>query len=65
MKLDESKNIGIKIENMFEALKKYANRCNVNWGFVRDYDKNDSLYLYNTKYTEKIENDNWILLKEI
>ena len=37
----------------------------VNWGFVRDYDKNDSLYLCNTEYTEDMENENWILLKEI
>ena len=61
----ESKNIDIKVENKFEALKQYANKYNVNWGFVRDYDKNDSLYLCNTEYTEDMENDNWILLKEI
>lgn len=36
----ESKNIDIKVENKFEALKEYANKYNVNWGFVRDYDKN-------------------------
>lgn len=61
----ESKNIDIKVENKFEALKEYANKYNVNWGFVRDYDKNDSLYLCNTEYTEDMENENWILLKEI
>lgn len=61
----ESKNIDIKVENKFEALKEYAKKYNVNWGFVRDYDKNDSLYLCNTEYTEDMENDNWILLKEI
>ena len=61
----ESKNIDIKVENKFEALKEYANEYNVNWGFVRDYDKNDSLYLCNTEYTEVMENDDWILLKEI
>ena len=58
----ESKNIDIKVENKFEALKQYANKYNVNWGFVRDYDKNDSLYLCNTEYTEDMENDNWKLL---
>ena len=61
----ESKNIDIKVENKFEALKEYANKYNVNWGFVRDYDKNESLYLCNTEYTEDMENDDWILLKEI
>lgn len=59
----ESKNIDIKVENKFEALKEYANKYNVNWGFVRDYDKNESLYLCNTEYTEDMENENWKLLK--
>ena len=61
----ESKNIDIKVENKFEALKEYSMRYNVNWGFVRDYDKNEQLYFCNTEYTEDMENDNWILLKEI
>ena len=61
----ESKNIDIKVENKFEALKQYANKYNVNWGFVRDYDKNDSLYLCNTEYTEDMENENWILLNDV
>ena len=61
----ESKNIDIKVENKFEALKQYANKYNVNWGFVRDYDKNDSLYLCNTEYTEDMENENWKLLSKI
>lgn len=61
----ESKNIDIKVENKFEALKEYSKKYNINWGFVRDYDKNESLYLCNTEYTEDMENDNWILLKYI
>ena len=61
----ESKNIDIKVENKFEVLKEYANKYNVNWGFVRDYDKNESLYICNTEYTEDMENDNWMLLKNI
>ena len=61
----ESKNIDIKVENKFEALKEYANKYNVNWGFVRDYDKNESLYICNTEYTEDMENDNCMLLKNI
>lgn len=61
----KSKNIDIKVENKFEALKEYSKRYNVNWGFVRDYDKNEQLYFCNTEYTEDMENDNWRLLKEI
>ena len=61
----KSKNIDIKVENKFEALKEYSKRYNVNWGFVRDYDKNEQLYFCNTEYTEDMENDNWILLKSI
>src|SRR5574344_536323 len=61
----DSKNIDIKVENKFEALKEYAKKYNVNFGFVRDYDKNESLYLCNTEYTEDMENENWKLLKEI
>lgn len=61
----ESKNIDIKVENKFEALKEYANKYNVNWGFVRDYDKNESLYFCNTEYTEDMENENWIILSKI
>lgn len=60
----ESKNIDIKVENKFEALKEYSKKYNVNFGFVRDYDKNNSLYLCNTEYTEDMKNDNWRLLKE-
>lgn len=61
----ESKNIDIKVENKFEALKEYAKSYNVKWGFVRDYDKNEQLYICNTEYTEDMENDNWMLLKNI
>lgn len=61
----KSKNIDIKVENKFEALKEYSKRYNVNWGFVRDYDKNEQLYFCNTEYTEDMENDNWELLKNI
>lgn len=59
----ESKNIDLKVENKFEALKKYSKKYNVNWGFVRDYEKNNHLYFCNTEYTDEMENDNWILLE--
>ncbi|HHT38693.1 MAG TPA: DEAD/DEAH box helicase family protein [Mollicutes bacterium] len=61
----QSKNIDIKVENKFEALKKYATEHNINFGIVRDYDKNGWLYLCNTEYTDDMGNDNWVLLKDI
>ena len=60
-----SKNIDIRVENKFLALKEYAEKHNLKWGFVRDYDKNDSLYICNTEYTEDMNNDNWIKLSEV
>lgn len=61
----ESKNIDIKVENKFAVLKNYAEKYNLKWGFVRDYDKNDSLYLCNTEYTEDMNNENWINLNNV
>ena len=60
-----SKNIDIKVENKFAVLKEYANKHNLKWGFVRDYDKNDSLYICNTEYTEDMDTDNWIKIEDI
>ncbi|MEG1793307.1 MAG: DEAD/DEAH box helicase family protein [Bacilli bacterium] len=61
----QSKNIDLKVENKFEALKRYSIKYNINFGFVRDYDKNESLYLCNTLYVEDMSNKNWILLNKI
>lgn len=61
----ESKNIDIKVENKFGALKEYSKKYNVKFGFVRDYDKNERLYVCNTEYTEDMENDNWKLLDNV
>lgn len=61
----KSKNVDIKVENKFEALKIYANKYNVKWGFVRKYDKNDDLYFCNTEYTDSMEGDNWVNIKDI
>ena len=58
----ESKNIDIKVENKFQVLKEYAKNHNLEFGFVRDYDKNESLYICNTEYTENMNSDNWKLL---
>ena len=61
----ESKNIDIKVENKFEALKEYSKNQKVNWAFVRDYDKNNCLYYCNTEYTDDMENENWNLIDKM
>ena len=61
----KSKNIDIKVENKFAVLKNYAEKYNLKWGFVRDYDKNDSLYICNTEYTEDMDNDNWVNVNNV
>lgn len=61
----ESKNIDIKVENKFAILKEYAEKHNLKWGFVRDYDKNDSLYFCNTEYTEDMSNENWLNIEKV
>lgn len=59
----ESKNIDIKAELKFNALKEYAERYKLHWAFVRDYDKNNELYYNNTKYSEEMtDNSEWIKL---
>lgn len=61
----ESKNIDIKVENKFGALKEYAKKYNIKWAFVRDYDKNNCLYYCNTEYTDDMENENWTLIDKM
>lgn len=61
----KSKNIDIKVENKFAVLKNYAQKHNLKWGFVRDYDKNESLYICNTEYTDDMNGDNWINLEKV
>ena len=61
----ESNNIDIKVENKFEALKVYSKNHNVNWAFVRDYDKNNCLYYCNTEYTDDMENDYWNIIDKM
>ena len=43
----------------------FAEKYNLKWGFVRDYDKNDSLYFCNTEYTEDMDNESWINIKNV
>lgn len=60
-----SKNIDKRAENKYEALKIYAEKYNLQFGFVRDYDKNNKLYICNTEYTDDMGGENWIKLEEI
>lgn len=62
----ESKNIDIKAEIKFEALKEYAKKHpDINWAFVREYDKNNQLYFSNTDYTEDMETESWHTIEEL
>lgn len=59
----QTKNIDKKAHYKFDTLKNYATKHNVKWGFVRDYDANNKLYLNNTEYTEDMGDSNWGLLE--
>ena len=52
-----SRNIDGAIKLKFEALKAYAEKYNLKWGFVRD--KYDKLYINNTEYQESLDGDQW------
>ena len=62
-KQGQSKNIDVQIENKFEAFKKFANKHDYNFGFVRD--KNGELYLNNTEYVDDMNDESWVLLEEV
>lgn len=57
-----TKNIDQRSEIKFESFKEYATKNKLNWGFVRD--KNKSLFLNNTRYTEEMNNNEWRPLEE-
>lgn len=59
-----SKNIDVKVENKFEALKRYSEKHSLNWGFVRDYDVTQGLYINNTDYVENMNDPNWVRIEE-
>jgi len=58
-----TKNIDIRSEMKFNALKKYAIKYDLKWGFVRDID--EKLYINNTDYSEDMSGDNWQPLESI
>ena len=52
-----SNNIDDQIENKFNALKQYAERHDVNWGFVREI--GTDLYINNTDFALEMSNPSW------
>lgn len=59
----KDKNIDIQIENKFNAFKLYAAEHNLHWGFVRD--KDFSLYIDNTEFSEDMADEHWVPLGQI
>lgn len=58
-----SKNIDVQVENKFRAFKDYAQKYNLNFGFVRDID--EELYINNTEYHEDMSDDSWKPLSDV
>ena len=59
----KNKNIDIQIENKFNAFKNYATEHKLQWGFVRD--KDNFLYINNTKFAIDMVDDNWKPIADI
>ena len=59
----KDKNIDIQIENKFNAFKLYAADHDLQWGFVRD--KDNSLYINNTEFSEDMADAQWKPIAEI
>lgn len=59
----KDKNIDIQIGNKFNAFKNYAAAHRLHWGFVRD--KDNRLYINNTKFVSDMADDNWKPLNQV
>lgn len=59
----ESKNIDRNTELKFKAFKKYAERENINFGFVRYMDQ--FLYINNEEYTDDMNSSYWKSLEKV
>lgn len=59
----KDKNIDKQIANKFNAFKLYAAEHNLHWGFVRD--KDFSLYINNTEFSEDMSDEHWVPIDEI
>lgn len=58
-----SKNIDVQVGNKFNAFKAYAEKYNLNWGFVRD--SNEELYLNNTEYVDDMSDESWRNIEDV
>lgn len=57
-----SKNIDIKVENKYQALKVYAEKHNLKWGFIRDID--NLIFISNSdEYVEDMKDNSWTNVK--
>lgn len=58
-----SKNIDVQVGNKFNAFKAYAEKYNLNWGFVRD--SNEELYINNTEYVDDMSDESWRNIEDV
>lgn len=58
-----SKNIDVQVGNNFNAFKAYAEKYNLNWGFVRDC--NEELYINNTEYVDDMSDESWRNIEDV
>lgn len=57
------KNIDKQIANKFQAFKRYAEKHDLNWGFVRD--KDNELYINNTEFVSNMSDEKWKPLADV
>lgn len=60
---EKNKNIDDQIANKFNAFKDYAANKNIQWGFVRD--KDNQLYINNSKFFIDMADDAWQPLEDV
>lgn len=61
----KDKNIDKEVYNKFSALKNYSEKHKLEFGFVRDSEVTDLLYLSNSEYQDDLTDDVWIELDNI
>lgn len=61
----KDKNIDKDVYNKFNSLKNYATKNKINFGFVRDSEVTDLLYISNTEYVDDLTNEVWIKLDDV
>ena len=57
------KNIDKQIANKFQAFKRYAEKHDLKWGFVRD--KDNELYINNTEFVSNMADEKWKPLADV